>query len=275
MMEIKKNPLNLNSTTLSIRTIPNGFCFAISERYTKNLLYFAQESLSSNQSRREEEFNEILSKNSTLNTSFTEVYWLVDNERYLLMPTSVFDNENLSQYWQLNFHPLEENESIHYDFIPTSEIVVIYAVDKALEQLLQKRFPNIQSKHKQSIQISSVLKKSRKNGQQLNVFLYEECFDAILIENGKLILANSFPAKDVNEFLYFLLNIFEQFRLDQYQTELNVCDSSSNKSWLNDVKKYISTVHINQDILTQIDKKFMQSSECTKQITLLNLPLCV
>ena len=274
MMEIKKNPLNLNSTTLSIRTIPNGFCFALFERYSKDLLYFAQHDFSSllNQ---EDELNQIIHQQPILNHSFDEVFWLVDTEKYFLIPSSIFEQESLSHYWQLNFHPLEENESIQYDIIPTSDIVVIYAIDKRLESLFQKRFPNLQSKHKQSIQISSVLKKYRKNGQQLNLFLYEDCFDTILIENGRLILANSYPAKDVNEFLYFLVNIFEQFRLDQYQTELNIHDSSSNEVWINETKKYISNVLVNKECLAPIDKKFMQSAECIKQITLLNLPLCV
>ena len=274
MIEIKKDSLNLNITALSIRVVPNGFCFAISDTTSKELIYFAQYNLSADETKAKGWLN-ITTKNALLNNHFEESFLLIDSEQYFLIPTSIFEANDLSQYWQLHFNTIGENETIRYDIIPTTGIVVVYSVDTELEKCICQNFPTIQTKHRQSIQILSSLKKAKKSGQHLNIFLYEESFDVVLTENGSPILANSYPAKNTNEFLYFLLNLFEQFKLDQYHTELIINNSSTNLIWVEEIKKYIHCIHINQEPLCSTDKMFLQSTECIQQISLLNLPLCV
>ena len=278
-MEITDRSFDLSRTInyiLTIRFIPNGFCFIVFNRHDKKILYFAE--ITEKGKDPKQLLKETVVNNAILRSPFEETFCVWDTPQYTLLPCAVFDEKNIEQYWKLNF---EESDTQHLSFfsdrLKLPDVINIYAVPMEFVTLLKELFSSIQFINQQSIQIiDSLFENKKENNSQIYIQVNQDFFDALILQKGKIILANSYPFQNKDEFLYFSINLFEQLQLDPYSTEIILSgeiDEEDEKTIT--LRRYIRTVNF-KTIATDVSGLNLKKlPDPERYVNLFNLPLCV
>ncbi|MBR5972996.1 MAG: DUF3822 family protein [Paludibacteraceae bacterium] len=269
MIEISDTSFDLlksSNYTLSIRLIPSGFCFAVSDK-EMNLLYFAscEDSFPAD--------NEVVTK------PFGQVYLCVDSNTYTLIPNPVYQPELQEQYWNLNFGSLSPMEKLQADNVRLTDIVNLFSYPVYDQRLmeLKKKFPFARLIHRQSVQLClATMRNKQTNNKQLFIHILNASFDVICMEKGSVILANTYDYHNEDEFLYFVLNIFEQLKLDSHTMEVVVGGSPAGRE-KELLLKYLRNVQEDpQPIMKPLSEPFLKHSDIlNKQYTLINIPFAI
>lgn len=271
MIEISDTSFDLSQAltyTLSIRLIPSGFCFSFFDSEKRLIRYVEMEA-------------DKIKDADFLQKRYAAVFYLVDSNRYTLLPVPAFQKENQSLFWNLNFGRVEADEELHYDEVRLTGIVNLYAVKKAEWEQVAALFTEQQVRcvHRQSVQMTiAVMRNKQANRRQLFVYMREKEFDVLLLDMGQVILANTFTYQNMNDFLYFTLNVFNQLRIDPFNTE--VCISGSENGVEKEMlSKYIEKVSENDFLQKEIPAEMQKSNEASEMIkkasTMINLPFSV
>jgi len=278
-MEVTDRSFELSQTinyTLSIRFISGGFCFIVFNRHSKKVLHFAEITDKTKDSK--SLLRENLTTNSILQRPFEKILCVWDTPLYTLLPNAVFSEENTARFWKLNFGENNTQELTFFsDKLKLPEIVNIYAVPTEYVAFLREFFPSIQFINQQSVQIINSLFENKKgNNTQVCIQIHQDFFDALVLQKGKIRLANSYRFQSKDEFLYFSLNIFEQLQLDTDTTEIILSGETSEKDEkITALRKYIRTVNLKK-ITTDISGLNLKKiPNLERHINLFNLPLCV
>ncbi|MDR1729143.1 MAG: DUF3822 family protein [Prevotellaceae bacterium] len=278
-MEVTDRSFNLSQTTnytLSIRFIPDGFCFIVFNRHNKKILHFAE--ITNKNKEPQSLFRENAANNPILQHPFEEILCVWDTPLYTLLPNSVFSEENTALFWKLNFGADNAQKLTFFsDKLKLPEIVNIYAVPTAYVAFLRELFPPVQFINQQSAQIiSSLLENRKENNSQVYIRIHRDFFDALVLQKGKIVLANSYRFQTKDEFLYFSINIFEQLQLDTGSTEIILSGETSEKDEkIAALRKYIRTISFKK-ITTDVSGLNLKKIPNLEQyINLFNLPLCV
>jgi hypothetical protein len=279
VMEITDRSFDLSQTvnhTLSIRFIPGGFCFIVFNRRHKKILYFAEFT----EKGRDPKLllKETVAGNAILQSPFEETFCVWDTPQYTLLPGAVFDEENRKRYWELNFGESDaQHLSFFSDRLKLPDVINIYAVPAGLVALLKEIFPSIQFINQQSIQIiDSLLENKKENNSQVYIQVHRDFFDALVLQKGKIILANSYPFQNKDEFLYFSINLFEQLRLDPCSTEIILSGEIDEKDEKTvGLRKYVRTVDFKRIAADVSGLNLKKLPHPERYINLFNLPSCV
>ena len=278
-MEITDRSFDLSQTinhTLSIRFIPDGFCFIVFDRHHKKILHFAEIT-----EKGKDPFRILrvtAASNAILQSPFEETFCIWDTPQYTLLPSAVFNEENRSQFWKLNFGESDvQNLSFFSDRLKLPDVVNIYAVPAEFATLLKEIFPSIQFINQQSVQIiDSLFENKKENNSQVCLQVHWDFFDVLVLQQGKIILANSYPFQNKDEFLYFSINLFEQLRLDPHSTEIILSgeiDEKDEKTVA--LRKYIRTVDFKKIAADVSGLNLKKLPDPERYVNLFNLPVCV
>ena len=278
-MEATDRSFDLSQTinyTLSIRFISGGFCFIVFNRQHKKILHFAE--ITDKNKDVKLLFKEYFAENPILQRSFEEVFCLWDTPLYTLLPNAVFSEEHIAQFWELNFGKnSSDNLSFFSDKLKLPDVVNIYAVPAEYVNLLKECFPSVQFINQQSVQIIHSLFENRKeNNSQVYLQIHRDFFDALVLQKGKIRLANSYRFQSKDEFLYFSINLFEQLQLDPCITEVILSGETDEKDEkTTTLRKYIRTVMFKKTTtdISGLSLKKLPNPE--RYTNLFNLPLCV
>ncbi len=271
MIEVSDTSFDLSQSltyTLSIRLIPSGFCFSFFDSEKRLVRYV-------------EVGEDKVKGEAFLQKRYASVFYLVDSNRYTLLPVPAFQKENQSLFWNLNFGRLEADEELRYDEVRLTGIVNLYAVKKREWEQVAALFAEQQVRcvHRQSVQMTiAVMRNKQANRRQFFVYMRENEFDVLLLDMGQVILANTFTYRNTNDFLYFTLNVFNQLRIDPFNTEVCISGSESGVE-TEQLSKYIEKVRdddfLQKEIPTTIMKSSVSKEIIKKASTLINLPFSV
>jgi hypothetical protein len=278
-MEITDRSFDLSQTVnyiLSIRFFPDGFCFIVFDRHRKKILHFSEITEKSKDPKRL--LKENVANNAILKSSFDETFCVWDTPLYTLIPSAFFNEENIEQFWKLNFGESSTQDfSFFSDKLKLPDVVNIYTIPSVFAGFLKEIFPAVQFINQQSVQIvDSLFENKKENNSQVYIQVYRDFFDALVLQRGKIVLANSYRFQNKDEFLYFSINLFEQLQLDPYSTEIVLSgkiDETDEKTV--SLRRYIRAVNFKKIAVdvSGINLKKLPNPE--RYINLFNLPLCV
>ena len=144
----------------------------------------------------------------------------LSNSLYTLVPQVLFDEKELETYLSFN-HPIEDSKQFiyHYTALESFDAVVVFAVPRSLEFLLKAKLPPYQLLHFSAPILEAIgLNKMQENELVINV--QREQFEIIYAPEGKLVFFNSFPYQSKEDFIYYLLFVLEQLKLDREKSKL-------------------------------------------------------
>lgn len=236
--------LNLTSTYhLSIQISLDGFSFSILDTIRNKYIVLKHINLKGilHPFSLSEELTKYLDEDELLNADFKSVKCIYLSQKSTLVPSPLFKDENLSLYFQFN-HQVDKSESLHHYKLKNSDTNIIYAIPECIEQSLKSKYSNIKFYHQGCPLIEDILlnHKNKENTCKVFVNVSQEFFDIATIKGSSLILFNSFHYKNEKDLIYFILNIYEQLKLNPETTEIILSgDINKNNSNYNMVKRFI------------------------------------
>jgi hypothetical protein len=156
-------------------------------------------------------------------------------KKYTLLPLALHTKSKIDKVFAFN-QPLAEDETVQQDCI--GDIFNLYSVPKTLKEQYSEII------HQATIFIANSLKNFDLE-KQLFIDVYSDFFYANIIQNGRLLFSNAFEYANTEEFVYFVLNIFDKFGLHQLETKLIISgeiDKKDEKIKL--LKDYIKMVNV-------------------------------
>ena len=107
--------------------------------------------------------------------------------------------------------------------IPWWELFNVYRISQELHHLLQQNFSAGKYWHYYSLMLKSFkMFDSTESVDSIKVIFYSDKMVALVIRDGKVHLVQTFLYHDAKDVAYYLLNICQQFRLDQDSVRLLV-----------------------------------------------------
>ena len=163
-----------------------------------------------------------------LNQEVDEVVLLFTNSLFTLVPEELFDEDNAASFLKFNTKILK-TDFIAFDKI-NKDIVNVYIPYTNITNYFFDKYGEFEFRHSLSVLIESLLQLPKETASKVYLHTHLHNYELVVIENGKLIFANSFEFETREDFLYYLLFTAEQLNLDPLEFELILLGEISKES---------------------------------------------
>lgn len=222
-------PENHKDYRLSIQLRLDGFSFAYIDHHHLTLLLLQDFRISfSGKLSIEERWHKIndyfqnhLDHHHINRSSFAKVHISLDHKEYSLNAHSLFQEQKLDD--QLLF-----NQDISYPFqterqnISGTNRIILFAIPKVLKGTLNDYFGETTIMHTAAV-IENELHKKHKNkklGNQIYVNVSNRDLHIIVMNQEKMLLHNAFTYTSKEDFIYFILLVYDQLNLNPEEDSL-------------------------------------------------------
>ena len=162
----------------------------------------------------------------------------IDSPYYTIIPKEIADKDICISSFKLNFPEVNSNHIIMCEDIDRHDMICTFGIHKGLYNFIKTHLPLHKIHHYSLNGIVKSIEQSKTSGaKQVWATMENNSLYIHLVENGKLLLSNSFNIKKPTDTLYYVGSIFEQFDLPTKTTELYF--SGSNEHFVL-LKKHIS-----------------------------------
>jgi len=231
MEEIRTTKENINNKKLSIQVSLNGLSFCILDQQDNKISYFKKINFEKQLDPIKilSEIELIYEQEDPLNQPVSEVVLLFTNSLFSLVSEPLFDENNAASYLKFNTKILK-TDFIAFDKIH-KDIINIYIPYANITNYFFDKYGEFEYRHSLSVLIESLLNITTENNKP-KVYLHSHLnsYELVVIENKKLIFANSFEFDTKEDFLYYLLFTAEQLNLDPLKFELVLLGDISKES---------------------------------------------
>ena len=143
----------------------------------------------------------------------------IKNTQFSLVPESLFEKAYLKEYLALNTQlDREPGEEYHYFRHQQTDAVSIFTTNKRLIDWFKSMYPSKQIRmvHHTAPMIEGVMLQRQIQQAERTVYIQvEKYFLTIIVKEGKkLIFCNSFTFNSSEDFVYFVLFVFDQLELN-------------------------------------------------------------
>ena len=155
-----------------------------------------------------------------LSNSFKSVSCSLENNKFTLIPTSLFDEENKESLLGFN-HEVTADEEILANTLHNLEAKILFSVSKIFVTEIRKQFPNANFIHSSTSFIEGLLVQHKNNsGKKVFANFYSNYFEIVILDGKELLFSNAFTYKTSEEIGYFVLFVYEQLNLNPETIEL-------------------------------------------------------
>lgn len=244
MVQTTNNSTETIKKTLSIQVSLNGlsFCTVSSEN---EIITLKSENYGIQLSPEQilDKIKDTFDRTPCLKQNFSDIKVIYQNDLYVPVPKALFNKDSLKEYLQYNIKVLS-TDFIAYDELDQHELVLIYVPYTNINNFFFETFGSFTYKHASTILIDHILSKE-KNNKTTIVFAHmsSKYFDLVVINKGKLLLANSYYHENKEDFLYYLIFTTEQLRLNPEEFSLLFLgDITKDSEYYKIAHTYIRTV---------------------------------
>lgn len=166
-------------------------------------------------------FEKWLSEKKIPRNAYASLHILIDNSFFTQLPNALFLNtENLQDYLKLS-HRLPANFTVKYNELPALESKNIFGLYAPLYFSLSDYFESFQLLHFSTVFIRRMAL-LQKTSQQKAVYVdvAETSMLVIVFDQDKLLFANMFDFKQGEDFIYFILLVYNQLGLHTEEVPL-------------------------------------------------------
>ncbi|WP_062059156.1 DUF3822 family protein [Aquimarina longa] len=210
------------SKKLSIQVSLNGFSFCITNKNQK-IIAIEQDNFGIQLTPKQvlDKIKYSFNHNKNLREQvFNSIDVIHQNDLYTVVPKPLFDEKLLNEYLKFNTKVLK-NDFIAYDTLDRHDIVTVYIPYTNINNYFFDSFGSFTYKHTSTILINSLITQE-KNNESTTVFanINDDSFDIIVFIKGKFVLSNTFKHQTKEDFLYYLMHIAEQLKLNPEEFNL-------------------------------------------------------
>ena len=234
-----------------------GFCFLLHDQETNRIvdLELYQTSETDNGSTIAEAIGKALFRRDLYQKPLHSARFIVDNRLCTLVPQDLFDEQKKESYFLFNHEP-HQGYTLRHETIPGLQAVNVYAVPTQQEQQVGKLWDNMQTLHRSSIFLHSLLLETTDSPVKAHVHVNNRSFDLAIIQDQRLAFFNNFIFNTKDDFAFFLLSALKQ---QQLGTDVPVHFSgliSANSEILQLCQRYLKKIRfVCPDGKIEIDRK--------------------
>ena len=221
------------------------------------------------------QLKQLFETHEILRSNYSEVVVVHRNNLFGLVPKILFDADELPNYLKFNTKILA-NDHIAYDELDAHEIINVYVPFVNINNHLYDLFGAFTFKHHSTILIESLLEKYHLS-KETNIANHPVCYlyicegqmDVTIIHQKKLLLYNNFDFITKEDFVYYLLFIFEQLKLDTESVLVKLFGNIEEDDDIYELcSRYIA--HISIFIPTAMEHPFIDFEDASIDFTTLN-----
>ncbi len=162
----------------------------------------------------------IIQSHAFLKGNYDSVRFAYDSHRSTLVPQALYEAENIQTYIEFN-HPREKGDLILADSLKNIDTQNIYLMPAVLKDMLGGYYSKVQIRHHSSALLESLVVQF-KNESKAKLVLHISLthFEIILIEGKSLRFYNTFRHQTTEDFIYYLLFVCEQLKLNPETLDL-------------------------------------------------------
>lgn len=193
----------------------------------------------------EQQLDVFFDKEEALQTGFSDVLVLHDNNLNTFVPTALFDESALGSYLQYNTKVFP-TDYFDFDSLTQQQMENIYVPYVAFNNYFLDVFGSFNFQHINTGLVQHFLNKSANNNQvEFFVHVADTHFEVVLLQNKKLVLFNSYEYQTQEDFIYYLLFVFEQLQLDPQKQPVKIVGNCTKESHLYQIAyKFIRNVEV-------------------------------
>jgi hypothetical protein len=200
---------------LSILLGMDRFSFLVSDPQ-QNVLLLRSQIISSQVSSLDRIGNELKNlyiNDEILKLSYRSVKIGLLNQKNTLVPSDLFVAENKEVYLK-NIVPNLEKGSTYFDILKPLAMVNLYAINNQFVNQLYGYFPNAKIHHSVTSLIMGYRKiAENRTGHQIFLNVRRGLLQISLFDNKELLFCNSFAYESSQDFIYYVMLVFDQFQL--------------------------------------------------------------
>ncbi|TVZ57245.1 uncharacterized protein DUF3822 [Lutibacter sp. Hel_I_33_5] len=216
-MQKKTNSIETtNKNIVSIQFSLDGFSFCVKNSATKETLHFESFSFDKTIATPNillDKLAATFKENNILQQDFATITAIHTNNLFSLVPNEYFDENNLKEYLQHNIKILA-NDLLVFDDLKEIEAKNVYVPYVNINNFIFQNFGTFEFKHHLSVLIDKLISNNKSEEKVMYVNVHPKNLDIVVIENNKLILANCFSFETKEDFIYYILFVAEQLKLD-------------------------------------------------------------
>jgi len=217
------NTEKITTLSLSIQVSLNGLSFCALDTGSRRIVFFRDQRFPKklNPIQTLQQIEKIYSEEDFLEREFGEVKVLFSNELYSLIPESLFQEENATDYLKFNARILE-TDFVALDALQEDDLVNVYIPFTNINNYFFDKYGEFEYQHCTSVLVKEFLKMNRDQRSGTRVYLNRNAsgYDLIIIQKNKLLFSNTFMCDTKEDFIYYLLFTAEQLELDPEEFEL-------------------------------------------------------
>lgn len=221
---MNRDSLLPNNKSLSIQLSSDGFSFCVynslSEQYEDLVqLSFTEKLL--NPDKLLEKVKEIFETKELLHQNYSEINLIHHNDLNTFVPIAHFDEALLSDYLKHTVKTFD-NDFISYDELNNIGVNNIYIPFVNINNYIFDSFGEFTYLHSSSIFLQNVLKKFDVKKKTIFLNVYNQDYHLFVIENNQLVLFNHFSFVTKEDFVYYILFVAEQLKMNPNEFELHL-----------------------------------------------------
>ncbi len=205
-----------NIKELSIQIHLNGLSFCILNR-TSNTIEFLKTIDFKQKLTPFDALNRLkteLSSNTVFSEDFDAVLVIHQNELATLVPKALYNENHKADYLKFNSKILR-TDFITQDDISVNDSVNVYVPYVNINNYIFETFGEFVYKHSSSILIDTILQLGETSDTpELYININNSTIELLVVDKTQLLLFNVFEYNSKEDFIYYVLFVFEQLKLD-------------------------------------------------------------
>ncbi len=218
--------LNVTSSYhLSIIAHTRGFSFAVMDAVRMKFMVFKNnwfgDALKGDQFY--DKIETIIAVDGYLNHNYKKISFCLANPQATLIPEPMFqvsDKDSFRPY----LGEISDDDILIERFIPSLDSYILFSLPSRIYNQALNILDGPQFYHQSHPLIENALSGSKaKTGKSVvYVNIFNEFMDAVVIDDGQLKLYNSFPYKTDKDLVFYILYLYDQFKLLSENTRLEI-----------------------------------------------------
>jgi hypothetical protein len=207
--------LNINQE-LSIQVSLSGLSFCILHKDSNTITYIKHIAFENKVNPIEllDKLKHAFNSEEVLNETFSAVNVIHVNDLSSLVPKPLFNEDYLADYLKFNSKILK-SDFITFDDISINDSVNVYVPYVNLNNFIYDQHGSFTYKHFSTVLIENILT-LEKNAIDTKVYAHisQNHFEIVIVNNGELLIYNTFEYTTKEDFIYYLLFTTEQLQLN-------------------------------------------------------------
>jgi hypothetical protein len=209
---------------LSIQVNLNGLSFCILNR-TSNAIELLKTIVFEQKVTPFEVLNRLkaeLSTNTEFSEDFDAVILIHQNELSTLVPKALYDENHKADYLKFNSKILR-TDFISQDELTVNDSINVYVPYVNINNYVFETFGTFIYKHSSSVLIDTILQKNKSTEiPEVNININNSTLELLVVDKKQLLLFNVFEYSTKEDFIYYVLFVFEQLKLDTETTSVKL-----------------------------------------------------